>query len=174
MKRLRQVIEAISCWIDSVAATVNSIFERIRSQRHVQVIEEAPDTFTFHLVDGVKNSHLPDHHVRISSGSVVNALPPKWASILRGSRIELVLQSSRFLFQPLDLPKRAAEYLDGIVRSQIDRLTPWTANEALSKIALTWYGSPPPLDAPLRITSQAAPAARTTRIAAIRLTDPAG
>src|SRR5947207_8770554 len=141
MKRLRQVIEAISCWIDSVAATVNSIFERIRSQRHVQVIEEAPDTFTFHLVDGVKNSHLPDHHVRISSGSVVNALPPKWASILRGSRIELVLQSSRFLFQPLDLPKRAAEYLDGIVRSQIDRLTPWTANEAV-------YSWTPPSDAP--------------------------
>ncbi|MGB9296465.1 MAG: PilN domain-containing protein, partial [Pseudolabrys sp.] len=84
-----------------------------------------------HLADGGKNSNLPDQRVQISNGSIVETLPPKWLSILRGSRIELVLQSSRFLFRPLELPKRAAEYLDGIVRSQIDRLTPWTANEAI-------------------------------------------
>lgn len=131
MKRLRQLIEAISCWIDSVAATVSSMFERVRSQRHIQLIEEGHDTFIFHLVDGAKASNLPDHQIQISSGSIVDTLPPKWVSIVRGSRIELVLQSSRFLFRPLDLPKRAAEYLDGIVRSQIDRLTPWTANEAV-------------------------------------------
>lgn len=140
MKRLRQVIEAISCWIDSVAATVNSLFERLRSQRHVQLIEEGHDTFTFRLVDGARNSNLPDHRVQIASGSVVDTLPPKWVSIVRGSRIELVLQSSRFLFRPLDLPKRAAEYLDGIVRSRMDRLTPWTANEAV-------YGWTPPTNA---------------------------
>jgi general secretion pathway protein L len=131
MKRLRQVFEAISCWIDSVATTVNSLLERIRSQRHVQLIEEAQDTFTFRLADGAGNSNLPDHRVQISNGSIVDTLPPNWVSIVRGSRIELVLQSSRFLFRPLDLPSRAAEYLDGIVRSRLDRLTPWTANEAV-------------------------------------------
>ena len=131
MKRLRQVIEAISCWIDSVATTVNSLLERMRSQRHVQLIEEGQDTFTFRLADGAGNSNLPDHRVQISNGSIVDTLPPKWVSIVRGSRIELVLQSSRFLFRPLDLPSRAAEYLDGIVRSRLDRLTPWTANEAV-------------------------------------------
>jgi general secretion pathway protein L len=93
------------------------------------------------LVDSGKSPVLSDHRVQISSGSIVGTLPPKWVSTLRGSRIELVLQPSRFLFRPLELPKRAAEYLEGIVRSQIDRLTPWTANEAV----FSWT---PPTDAP--------------------------
>ncbi len=141
MNLLRQIIDAFSRWIDSVAATINSIFDRTRSQRRVQLIEEEPDTFTLHILDNAKSSNSPDHRVRITSGSIVEPLPPNWATILRGSRIELVLQPSRFLFRPLELPKRAVEYLDGIVRSQIDRLTPWTANEAV-------YSWTPPIDAP--------------------------
>jgi len=141
MKVLRQIIEAISLWIDSVAATINSIFERTRSHRHVRLVENEHDIFTLHLLDGGKNSDVPDQRVEIANGSIVEPLPPKWLSVLRGSRIELVLQSSRFLFQPLELPRRAAEYLEGIVRSQIDRLTPWTANEAV-------YSWSQPADAP--------------------------
>jgi general secretion pathway protein L len=141
MNLLRQIIAAISFWIDSVAATISSIFERTRSHRRVRLVENEIGSFTLHLVDGGKNSNLPDRRVDIANGSLVEPLPPKWLSILRGSCIELVLQPSRFLFRPLELPKRAAEYLEGIVRSQIDRLTPWTANEAL-------YSWTQPTDAP--------------------------
>src|SRR5450631_65447 len=139
MKVLRQIIEAFSRWINSVGATINLIFDRFRSQLHVQLIEAERDTFTFHMLDNVKNSYLLDHPVRIVNGSVVGTLPPNWVTVLQGSRIELVLQPSRFLFQPLELPKRATEYLEGIVRSQIDRLTPWAANEAV-------YSWTPPVD----------------------------
>src|ERR1035437_9359296 len=118
----------------------NSIFDRLRSQRHVQLIEGERDNFTLHILDSVKNSNLPDHQIHIANGSIVGALPPNWTTILHGSQIELVLLPSRFLFRPLELPKRAAEYLEGIVRSQIDRLTPWAANEAV-------YSWTPPVDA---------------------------
>lgn len=140
MKFVRQIIDGFSSWINSVATTVNSIFDRLRSQRHVQLIEGERDKFTLHILDSVKNSNLPDHQIHIANGSIVGALPPNWTTILHGSQIELVLLPSRFLFRPLELPKRAAEYLEGIVRSQIDRLTPWAANEAV-------YSWTPPVDA---------------------------
>jgi len=140
MKPLHQIIEAFSSWIDSVAATISSMLDRMRSQRRVQLIEEDHDTFTFHVPDNTKSSKLVDHRVRIASGSIVDSLPPDWTTVLRGSRIELILRPSRFLFRPLELPKRATEYLEGIVRSQIDRLTPWTANEAV-------YGWTTPIEA---------------------------
>jgi len=140
MRFLSQTVTTIGLWIDSVAKTVNSLVERMRPQRRVRLIEEQPDTFTFQLAENAKNASLPAHRARIVDGSVVGTIPPKWMAILHGSRIELILQPSRFFFRPLELPKRAADYLDGIVRAQIDRLTPWTASEAM-------YSWTPPTEA---------------------------
>src|SRR4030081_2735944 len=132
MNFLREIIDAFSLWIDSVAMTITSLFDRLGSQPRVQLIEEGPDTFTLHMLDGGKNANLPDQRIRITDGAI-EALPPDWATALRGSRSELVLRPSRFLFRPLELPKRASEFLEGIVRSQIDRLTPWSASEAFHR-----------------------------------------
>ncbi len=140
MKVLRQVVDVFSRWIDCVAATIVSLFDRLGSQRRVQLIEEKDDTFSLHVLADGKKPDLPDHRVRIANDGIVGTLPPNLAAVVRGSRTELVLLPSRFLFRPLELPKRATEYLDGIVRSQIDRLTPWTASEAV-------YSWTPPTDA---------------------------
>jgi len=145
MNYLPQLTDGFSRWIDSVAGTFKSIFDRLRSQREVELIEEAPDSFVLRQQRDSTGSNqspsLPDHHVRFTNGVLDGSLPSNWATMLQGSRIEITLQSSRFLFRPLELPKRAVEFLDGIVRAQIDRLTPWTAHEAV-------FGWTPPVEAP--------------------------
>jgi len=141
MDIIPQIQDAFFRWIDSVAATVNGLLHRLQSNHEVRIIEEAPDTFTLRAPDGGRKSGLTNYRLRIADGAIKGQLPAQWAKMLRGSRAELVLRANRFLFRPLELPKRATEFLDGIVRSQIDRLTPWSPGEAM----FSWT---PPKEAP--------------------------
>src|SRR5215468_12273463 len=131
MDIIPQIQDAFYRWIDSVASTVNGLLHRLQSNHEVRIVEEAHDTFTLHAAGTARKSSLRDHRIRIADGSIEESLPAAWASMLRGSRAELVLRANRFLFRPLELPKRAVEFLDGIVRAQIDRLTPWSPGEAV-------------------------------------------
>jgi general secretion pathway protein L len=157
MTILPPIQEGFSRWISSVAGTVNGLSQRLRANHDVQIIEQAPDTFTLRMTDASKKSakksekkagkasasgpKLPDQEIRITDGVIEQPLPERWAKMLRGSHVEMVLRPNRFLFRPLELPRRAVEFLDGIVRAQIDRLTPWTSTEAV-------FGWTPPVDAP--------------------------
>src|SRR5205085_12543753 len=100
-------------------------------------------TFTVH--GKRKAASAPDRR-RIVNGEVVATGAGDAATMLKASRAELVLQSDRFVIRPLELPHRATEFLDGIVRGQIDRLTPWSASDA----AFGW--APPRMVGPERIS----------------------
>jgi general secretion pathway protein L len=144
MSTLGDIGTAFSLWIDTVARGLGAMLERFKSPQQVQFVQDG-DGFTVRLAEpargigrnkkrsktGSKAVTLPEHRVRIADGIVSGPLPPEWAAALRGSRAELVLQPSGFLFRPLELPKRAGEFLEGIIRSQIDRLTPWSASDAV-------------------------------------------
>jgi len=133
MSTLGDIGTAFSLWIDTVAGILNATSERFKSRQQVQLVQD-DDGFTVRLAEPGKSKSkaatLPAHRVRIADG-IVSDLPPEWAAVFRGSRAELVLQPTGFLFRPLELPKRAGEFLEGIIRSQIDRLTPWTASDAV-------------------------------------------
>src|SRR5258707_7371431 len=129
MSVLRQAAEGISRWIDSVAGTVLAVIDRLVARRAVQLVEQQDGMFA--LQGRGPDASPSTDQIEIADGRVVGQVPAGLATALRGSRVELVLQPRRFMFRPLELPGRAAEFLDGIVRAQIDRLTPWSPAEAV-------------------------------------------
>jgi general secretion pathway protein L len=155
MSSLRSIATAISRWIDCVAEAIVAAVGRLTFPRNVRIEEEQGGTFAVRVGNQGSVAGPPSLRVQFVEGRVVAPNPEQFASVLRGNRAELILSASRFLFRPLELPGRASEFLDGIVRAQIDRLTPWTANDAV-------FGSTKPVPAGTdRILVTVAATART-------------
>jgi general secretion pathway protein L len=106
-------------WIDAAAAVTVATIARLTSSRLVRVTEQPDGSL---ICEGQK--------LAVADGRLVEPIPPNVLARLRKARVELMLSPSRFIFRPLELPRRANEFLGGIVRAQIDRLTPWSATEA--------------------------------------------
>lgn len=123
---------AFGLWIDTLARLANARLGALKPVRRIEVAEEPDGSFTLRQPAPARRNDVPatPARVRIVEGVVVDELPDAWAAALRGSRVDLLLQPSRVLCRPLDLPSKAGEFLDGIVRSQIDRLTPWSVADA--------------------------------------------
>jgi general secretion pathway protein L len=130
MTGLADISALVSRWVDSVAAAIVGARTSLRSRRTVQVIEEDNGSFVIQTASGRTPSGLPFERAEIVDGQLTGAHPDSIAAMLRGGHVELTLKPARFLFKPLELPQRAAEFLEGVVRAQIDRLTPWSASEA--------------------------------------------
>jgi general secretion pathway protein L len=130
MKAFSIMADAFSRWIDSVAQAVLTLHGWLAPPRVVQLIEGETGTFAVRTDGQSADARSPNGCLRIAEGKIIEPPPPDIAQLLSGSRLELILRSERFLFAPLELPGRAAEFLDGVVRAQIDRLTPWSAAEA--------------------------------------------
>jgi general secretion pathway protein L len=132
MKLLEPVTAILRGWTDTVAAAVIAAFDRVSSPRLIRLIEQDGGGFA---VEGAGKSENLPRHLAFADG---NFAEQNLAAMFRGSRVEIDLQPKRFLFRPLELPARAADFLEGIVRAQIDRLTPWNAGEAV-------FGCSPPV-----------------------------
>src|SRR5258708_29900798 len=125
MNSLQTIGATLSAWTGSVAAALIAGLDRIVSPRLVRLIEGDDGGFAVEAAGKAEN--IPSR-IAFSDGTLS---APNLASLFRGSPVEIVLQPRRFLLRPLELPARAADFLEGIVRAQIDRLTPWSASEAV-------------------------------------------
>jgi general secretion pathway protein L len=123
-----QIAELFSRWIDCVAAAIIGVRGRFARTHPVHFVEAADGTFSCQTEGSPPGQN---ETIRIDDGSIVGSLPANVASAIGSSRVEVVLQPSHFMFRPLELPHRAREFLSGIVRAQIDRLTPWSATDAV-------------------------------------------
>lgn len=125
MNYLTQIADVLRAWTDSVAAAAIAALDRVVSPTVVRLVEQ--DDGDFKIESSAKIDNAPARAALAEVEQRASGL----ATTLAGKRAEIVLLPRRFLFRPLDLPGRAADFLDGIVRAQIDRLTPWTAADAI-------------------------------------------
>jgi general secretion pathway protein L len=150
---LGKVSEGFDSWINTVAVTMTGVADRLTFPNKIELVEEENGAFRLRAQKNAPSS-VPIESLQIANGQVVGPVSEKVAAMLRGSRAEIRLRPSRFLFRSLELPGRASEFLDGVVRSQIDRLTPWNASDAV-------FGFSPPEElASDRITVTVAATAR--------------
>ena len=137
MTYLRLIFAWLSRWIDDVAQVLSRAGGMFRGARKAQLVEQGNGDFLIRRMRRRGPGTSIASPLRIAGGLFVGKMPPRARALLTGGEVEILLKPSRFIFRPLELPKRALEFLDGVVRAQIDRLTPWSANDA----AFGW--SPP-------------------------------
>jgi general secretion pathway protein L len=131
MAMISELKALFSEWIAAVAGVVNSMIGRYVRQRQILISEGGDNTFTARATSAHKGPALPDVSFRLVDGRPAPSLPADWETTLRGSRVEVLLTPGQVLFRSLDFPKQAVDFLDGMIRSQIDRLTPWTADDVV-------------------------------------------
>jgi general secretion pathway protein L len=128
---ISELKELFAEWIAAVARAINLIASRFMPQRQILLVEGDNRTFVAKAMSVKKGVTLPDVSFRLSNDRPEPSLPADWETALRGSQVEFLLKPDHVLFRSLDFPRRALEFLDGMVRAQIDRLTPWTAADAV-------------------------------------------
>jgi len=118
-------------WIGAVAAAIEAAATWIMPQRRIRLVEGEAGHFSAQQAQQGKRAALPPADIRLSDGGLEPALSREWQAALRGCHIELIMRSDHVLFRTVEFPKAAADFLQGMVRAQIDRLTPWTAADAV-------------------------------------------
>jgi len=123
--------ELFATWITAVAAAIDVLVARIALRRRVRLQEAASGIFTASLAVPTKEAMLQPISFHLVQGRLEPRPSPQWLAALRGCQLEIGMQSDQVLFRALDFPKQAAAFLDGMVRAQIDRVTPWPLEEVV-------------------------------------------
>jgi general secretion pathway protein L len=123
--------ELLATWIMAVAAAIDVLIARIAPRRRVRLQEAASGIFTASLTVSTKDAMLQPISFHLVQGRLEPRPSPQWLAALRGCQLEIGMQPDQVLFRALDFPKQAAAFLDGMVRAQIDRVTPWPVEEVV-------------------------------------------
>jgi general secretion pathway protein L len=118
-------------WIAAVAAAVHALAIRAVPQRRILVVEGEANSLTARVTSAQKGPILPAVTFRLLHGRPEPALTPEWQAALRSSRIDILMRPEQVLFRAVDFPRQASDFLEGMIRTQIDRLTPWAADDAV-------------------------------------------
>lgn len=135
---LTRLMDGFGRWLDMVSAVVVALKARLRPAHSVTVIEA-------------------------EDGSLAPLGPASLDLVasIAGHPVAVRLHPRHVLIRPLELPEAAVPFLDGIVRAQIDRLTPWSPADA----AFGWSAAQPDTPGRVRLQVVAAPKIKVLALA---------
>jgi len=112
------VRKAFDRWIAAVSGVVAHIGDALSKPRPLTLEGSAGGVFR---IAGDERRAF-----KLAGGAFVDDQGGAVGATFRDARITLNLPADMFLFRDLDFPSKAIDFLDGVLRAQIDRLTPWT------------------------------------------------
>ena len=129
MNFLRHLALWLSRWIDEVSWAVLLIDQALRPTTKILMVEQEDLTFLLQIVKGRSAPRALGAPRRFVDGRFIEGVSLRDQSRIARGQVEIVLAGRRFVFRSLELPRQASGFLDGIIRAQIDRLTPWSPSQ---------------------------------------------
>jgi len=130
-------------WLEGAASWAALMISRL-SKRPVVMLVEGPNG---ELLPSL-NEQPSEAAVGAERSDKLPKTPFDPATTLKDRDVELVLRSERFLYRCIDVPAGAADFLAGIIRSQLERLMPWNHAE----MAYGWSAPTPAAEGRLNVT----------------------
>jgi len=130
MSRLDAARQAFGLWLTEAAAGFASAAHGFGSPRAFRLVQAQAGGFRLEQSHGRVGWETLADSVVIDNGALAPPLDPARRARLRGAQVEIVLRPELFVVRPIRLPARAAPFIEGVARNQIDRLTPWRPAEA--------------------------------------------
>jgi general secretion pathway protein L len=118
------IIAVLKRWIEVLAKLVLAWREHRRSQRTLMISEENGALL-------VRQSGADGRDAERKPKVLSAATAKRVARSARGRFVILALSADKIVTRHLNVPAQAREFLAGIVRNQIERLSPWPAGEVM-------------------------------------------
>jgi len=151
----------LSSWIDDATAGFAPLVALARRAKKIELVERPDGRFDAAVRRRGTLIELDRPPLRLAGAPTGAEAPAQAEPLLKRSDVHVRLDPSRFLVRELELPRGAAPFVEGVVRAQIDRLTPWSQNQAA-------FGWSAPADAGVDRTKVAVAATARTAIEPIR------
>jgi len=158
-----QVLSFLRRWVDTLAMVLLAWRETWRARRPLVVSPQAK---------GFTVSHLHGERQSVIGTVSPGTRPPgRVMRAARESSVILELPAETVVVRRMSVPAQAREFLSGIVRNQIERVSPWQASQAMYGFdAVPSQDDPKTLDLRILVTSRAVVDAARSELAAAGLT----
>jgi general secretion pathway protein L len=116
---------------DEITASILLLITAIRPRTKIKLVEGSGGRASARIVSEGANEQNISNALQINNSGAFVAVDEGLAALTQNADVDIVLHSDRFISRQLELPNQASKFLDGVVRSQIDRLAPWPPSDVL-------------------------------------------